>query len=76
MQCSQKRAADIMEFMPVVLAAGMGSRIKHLSAHYPKALLTMGNYPMVYYPLAMLERHGFTGMCTALLVDLYVYLCT
>ncbi|KAL8575329.1 hypothetical protein ACOMHN_003163 [Nucella lapillus] len=48
-----------MEFMPVVLAAGVGSGVDQLTSHYPKALLTVGNFPAVYYPLAMLQRHGF-----------------
>ncbi|XP_076440896.1 translation initiation factor eIF2B subunit gamma-like [Babylonia areolata] len=49
-----------MEFMPVVLAAGLGSKVNKLTKLNPKALLPVGNFPTVYYPLAMLERHGFT----------------
>lgn len=48
-----------MDFTAVVMAAGPGSRMTHLTAQYPKALLPIGNFPMVYYPIHMLERHGF-----------------
>lgn len=48
-----------MDFTAIVMAAGSGSRMTHLTAQYPKALLPIGNFPMVYYPINMLERHGF-----------------
>ncbi|KAK7495018.1 hypothetical protein BaRGS_00013658 [Batillaria attramentaria] len=48
-----------MDFTAVVMAAGPGSRMTHLTTQYPKALLPIGNFPMVYYPINMLERHGF-----------------
>ncbi|KAK7101338.1 translation initiation factor eIF2B subunit gamma-like [Littorina saxatilis] len=48
-----------MELIPVVMAAGEGSGMSQLTSQCPKALLTVGNCPMVYYPVSMLERHGF-----------------
>jgi len=43
----------------VVLAAGRGSRMTDLTSQVPKALLPIGNMPMVWYPINMLERAGF-----------------
>lgn len=48
-----------MEFMPVIMAAGEGSRITDLTSKCPKALLPVGNMPMIWYPVNMLERAGF-----------------
>ncbi|OWF56358.1 translation initiation factor eIF-2B subunit gamma-like [Mizuhopecten yessoensis] len=49
-----------MEFQPVIMAAGRGTRMTDLNtAKYPKALLPVGNLPMVIYPVYMLERAGF-----------------
>jgi hypothetical protein len=48
-----------MELVPVVLAAGTGKRMPSLTTHFPKPLLPIGGYPMIYYPVSMLERLGF-----------------
>ncbi|XP_060075039.1 translation initiation factor eIF-2B subunit gamma-like [Ylistrum balloti] len=49
-----------MEFQPVIMAAGRGTRMNYLTyAKYPKALLPIGNLPMILYPVYMLERAGF-----------------
>jgi translation initiation factor eIF-2B subunit gamma len=50
-----------MEFMPVIMAAGQGSRMTDLTSKCPKALLSVGNMPMIWYPVNMLERAGFEG---------------
>ena len=47
-------------FQAVVLAGGKGSRMTDLSNSKPKCLLPIGNYPMVYYPLSLLKKIGFT----------------
>lgn len=47
------------EFQAVVLAGGKGSRMTELTAGQPKCLLPIGNVPMVWYPLQLLERAGF-----------------
>ena len=51
-----------MEFQPVILAAGQGSRMKDLTSKVPKALLPVANQPLIWYPIQMLERAGFQGM--------------
>ncbi|XP_072172855.1 translation initiation factor eIF2B subunit gamma-like [Diadema setosum] len=48
-----------MEFQAVIMAAGRGSRMTDLSNNIPKALLPIGNHPMIWYPIMMLERAGF-----------------
>lgn len=50
-----------LEFQAVVMAAGKGSRITEMTATKPKCLLPVGNKPMIYYPLKLLENAGFTG---------------
>jgi len=47
------------ELQAVVMAAGKGSRLMDITTQCPKALLPIGNYPMVWYPLHMLEKSGF-----------------
>ncbi|CAG2204136.1 EIF2B3 [Mytilus edulis] len=41
------------------MAAGEGSRMTDLTSKCPKALLPVGNMPMIWYPVNMLERAGF-----------------
>ncbi|KAM6327780.1 translation initiation factor eIF2B subunit gamma isoform 2-T2 [Podargus strigoides] len=48
-----------MEFQAVVMAAGGGSRMTDLTSSIPKALLPVGNRPLLWYPLNLLERAGF-----------------
>uniref|UniRef100_A0A8C4WYE4 Translation initiation factor eIF2B subunit gamma n=1 Tax=Eptatretus burgeri TaxID=7764 RepID=A0A8C4WYE4_EPTBU len=48
-----------MEFQAVLLAGGRGSRLTELTASVPKPLLPVGNRPMIWYPLNLLERAGF-----------------
>lgn len=45
--------------MPVIMAAGQGSRMTDLTSKCPKALLPVGNMPMIWYTVNMLERAGF-----------------
>lgn len=47
------------------MAGGRGSRMTELTAGRPKCLLPIGNKPMVWYPLQLLER---TGIKDAILV--------
>ena len=50
-----------MEFQAVVLAGGQGTRMAELSCEMtPKCLLPIGNKPMIWYPVRMLEKAGFT----------------
>uniref|UniRef100_F7AJG3 Translation initiation factor eIF2B subunit gamma n=1 Tax=Xenopus tropicalis TaxID=8364 RepID=F7AJG3_XENTR len=48
-----------MELQAVVMAVGGGSRMGELTASIPKPLLPVGNRPLLWYPLNMLERAGF-----------------
>lgn len=50
-----------MEFQAVLMAAGGGSRMTDLTASIPKPLLPVGNRPLLWYPLNLLERAGFEG---------------
>ncbi|XP_076232583.1 eukaryotic translation initiation factor 2B subunit gamma [Calliopsis andreniformis] len=47
------------EFQAIVLAGGGGSRMTELTYGQHKCLLPIGNVPMVWYPLQLLERAGF-----------------
>lgn len=47
------------EFQAVILAAGGGSRFPELTGDRPKCLLPIGPFPMIFYPLQMLQKHGF-----------------
>ncbi|KAK7803198.1 hypothetical protein U0070_005745, partial [Myodes glareolus] len=48
-----------MEFQAVVMAVGGGSRMTDLTPSIPKPLLPVGNKPLIWYPLNLLERVGF-----------------
>lgn len=47
------------EFQAIVLAGGRGTRFQELTGERLKCLLPIGPYPMIFYPLHMLQRHGF-----------------
>ncbi|XP_076652876.1 eukaryotic translation initiation factor 2B subunit gamma [Halictus rubicundus] len=47
------------EFQAVVLAGGGGSRMTELTHGQYKCLLPIGNIPMLWYPLQLLELAGF-----------------
>lgn len=51
----------LKEFQPLIMAAGKGSRMTELTLKRPKCLLPIGNLPMVWYPIRLLERSGFQG---------------
>ncbi len=46
----------------LVLAAGMGERLRPLSLETPKPMLPIGGRPLIHYPLAMLKRAGITDV--------------
>jgi NDP-sugar pyrophosphorylase family protein len=46
----------------LVLAAGIGERLKPLTETTPKPLLEAGGRPLIHYPLAMLKRAGITDI--------------
>lgn len=53
-----------MELQAVLMAAGGGSRMMDLTYNTPKPLLPVGNRPLIWYPLNLLERVGFEGKQT------------
>uniref|UniRef100_A0A3P8WDY9 Translation initiation factor eIF2B subunit gamma n=1 Tax=Cynoglossus semilaevis TaxID=244447 RepID=A0A3P8WDY9_CYNSE len=48
-----------MELQAVLMAAGGGSRMTDLIYNTPKPMLPVGNKPLIWYPLNLLERVGF-----------------
>ncbi|XP_058500708.1 translation initiation factor eIF-2B subunit gamma [Solea solea] len=48
-----------MELQAVLMAAGGGSRMTDLTYNTPKPMLPIGNKPLMWYPLNLLERVGF-----------------
>jgi mannose-1-phosphate guanylyltransferase len=46
----------------LVLAAGMGERLRPLTEVTPKPMLELGGRPLIHYPLAMLQRAGITDV--------------
>lgn len=46
----------------IVLAGGTGSRLHPLTTVTNKHLLPVGNYPMIYYPIARLKQAGITDI--------------
>ncbi|XP_066582702.1 translation initiation factor eIF2B subunit gamma [Prorops nasuta] len=47
------------ELQAVVLAGGKGSRMTELTARQIKCLLPIGNMPLIWYPLQLLQNTGF-----------------
>lgn len=47
------------EFQAIVLAGGRGTRFQELTGERLKCLLPIGPYPMIFYPLHMLQQHDF-----------------
>ncbi len=46
----------------LVLAAGIGQRLRPLTDVTPKPMLELGGRPLIHYPLAMLRRAGITDV--------------
>jgi len=46
----------------LVLAAGMGERLRPLTDVTPKPMLELGDRPLIQYPLAMVRRAGITDV--------------
>jgi mannose-1-phosphate guanylyltransferase len=46
----------------MVLAAGLGTRLRPLTDQMPKALLPVEGRPLIHYPLLLLKRYGITDI--------------
>ncbi|XP_048207118.1 translation initiation factor eIF-2B subunit gamma [Perognathus longimembris pacificus] len=65
-----------MEFQAVVMAAGGGSRMTDLTSSIPKPLLPVGNKPLIWYPLNLLERVGFEEVIVLTTKDVQKAVCS
>lgn len=59
------------EFQAIVLAAGRGTRLPEVLGDTPKCLLPIGPYPLIWYPLNLLQQHNFQG--TFIFHTLFLY---
>ncbi|XP_017125302.1 translation initiation factor eIF-2B subunit gamma [Drosophila elegans] len=55
------------EFQAVVLAAGRGTRLPEVLGDAPKCLLPVGPYPLIWYPLNLLQQHNFSEVIVVVL---------
>lgn len=55
------------EFQAIVLAGGRGTRFTELTNERLKCLLPIGPFPMIFYPLHMLQTHGFQEIIVVVL---------
>ncbi|XP_022223674.2 translation initiation factor eIF-2B subunit gamma [Drosophila obscura] len=55
------------EFQAVVLAAGRGTRLPEVLGDAPKCLLPVGPFPLLWYPLNMLQQHNFSEVIVVVL---------
>jgi len=46
----------------MILAAGLGTRLRPLTEETPKALLPVAGRPLIQYPLLLLKRYGITDI--------------
>lgn len=46
----------------MILAAGLGTRLRPLTDHLPKPLLPVGGHPLIYYNLLLLKKYGITDL--------------
>ena len=44
----------------LILAAGLGTRLRSVSGDLPKPLVPVGNRPLIHYTLLLLKRHAIT----------------
>lgn len=61
-----------LEFQAVILAGGRGSRFPDLTEGRPKCLLPVGPLPLIWYPLNLLQRHGFQGTFYEILTSILI----
>jgi len=54
-----------MSLQCVILAGGLGTRIRHLFPHVPKALIPINDRPFISYQLEKLNNQGITNVIIA-----------
>ncbi|XP_033151945.1 translation initiation factor eIF-2B subunit gamma [Drosophila mauritiana] len=57
----------MIEFQAVVFAAGRGTRLPEVLGDAPKCLLPVGPYPLIWYPLNLLQQHNFSEVIVVVL---------
>ncbi|RWS03865.1 translation initiation factor eIF-2B subunit gamma-like isoform X1 [Dinothrombium tinctorium] len=60
----------VHELQAIIFAAGKGSRITELSCSMPKCLLPVGNEPIIFYPIRMLQKANFKEV-TIIIPDIF-----
>src|SRR3990167_2202161 len=50
----------------VVMAGGVGTRLRPLTCNLPKPMVPMGNRPLMEHIITLLEKHGFNDILTML----------
>lgn len=60
----------MVEFQAIILAGGSGMRLYPLTETQPKSLLPIDNHPLMYYPLMLLERSGFSQVIVVTAEDM------
>jgi NDP-sugar pyrophosphorylase family protein len=51
-----------MSVQAVILAGGMGTRLRPLTLHRPKPVVPLVNVPFLHHQLALLGAHGVTDV--------------
>jgi mannose-1-phosphate guanylyltransferase/phosphomannomutase len=50
----------------VIMAGGLGTRLRPLTVHVPKPLVPVGNLPIMEHNVRLLRRHGYTDLVALL----------
>lgn len=53
-----RRPASILPTKAMILAAGLGTRLRPLTEHTPKCMIKIGGKPLLEYTIAWLQKYG------------------